>query len=347
MSRYSLPSMTEIASLPFNGLSHASTFSGCGGTCLGFRMAGFRTLWANDSDPNAQKAYARNHPGAHLDGRDIREVSAEDILAATGLRRGELDLLEGSPPCTAFSMAGVCAKKWGGVPEHAGAARVRVENLSFEFVRLLGGLMPRAFCVENVPAWGTGASAAYLHETVRRMRKLGYDVRRRVLNAHWYGVPQDRRRLIIVGARDGIAPPFPEPGRARYSLRDAVPGATRVEGYEFYKATLRSPERPYPTVLASGPRSGCRVCVEGVVRDLTIAELKRVARSPMTSSSRATSRSSGDDSATRCPHCSREPSPLRWPKLSSVLTPPGRRPTWMPSAALHPTRPDLGHDLVA
>lgn len=266
---YRVPSMTEIAATPPNGLTHVSTFSGCGGTCLGFRMAGFSTLWANDCDEHAQTSYRANHPGTTLDPRDIREVTAADILAATGLAPGELDVFEGSPPCTPFSRAGKGAKGWG--------APDRVEELSFEFVRLLGGLMPRSFVIENVPAWGEGHNGAYLYETRRRAKAAGYRTRTRVLDAHQFGVPQARRRLIVIGARDGVEPRSPVPGAVRYSLRDAVPGASHVEGYEFYHARLRPADLPMPTIMTA-PK--LKVCVAGTVRPLTIVELKRVCSFP-------------------------------------------------------------------
>jgi DNA (cytosine-5)-methyltransferase 1 len=134
-----------------------------------------------------------------------------------------------------FSRAGKGKKKWGGVEEHAGAKGVKIEELSFEWVRLLGGLMPRAFSVENVPAWAEGAAKAYFHETRRRMRALGYAVKARVMDAQWHGVPQERRRLIVIGVRSDlkIEPRFPEPNAWRYSLRDALPHATRLEGWQY------------------------------------------------------------------------------------------------------------------
>ena len=147
---YRVPSMTEVGRVPGNGLTMVSTFSGCGGSCLGFRMAGYRVLWANDSDPHAQETYRVNHPDTTLDRRDIRTIEAADILQATGLEVGELDVFEGSPPCTVFSTAGARAKKWGGVARHAGASDVKVEDLFFDWVRVLDGLRPRAFVAENV-----------------------------------------------------------------------------------------------------------------------------------------------------------------------------------------------------
>ena len=98
--------MAEIATIPDNGLRVVSTFSGCGGSCLGFKMAGYRVLWASEFIPAAAEVYRANHAGTILDTRDIRKIQPADILAATGLKVGELDVLEGSPPCASFSTAG-------------------------------------------------------------------------------------------------------------------------------------------------------------------------------------------------------------------------------------------------
>lgn len=103
---YTVPTMKEVAALPWNGLRVASTFSGGGGSCTGYRMAGYRVVYANEFIPAAQETYKANHPDSFLDTRDIRTVSAADVLKATGLSEGELDLFDGSPPCSAFSTAG-------------------------------------------------------------------------------------------------------------------------------------------------------------------------------------------------------------------------------------------------
>jgi len=91
--------MAEIAAVPWNGFTAISTFSGCGGSCLGYRMAGFRVAWASEFIPAAADVYRANHPDTILDTRDIREVKPSDILEAAGLKVGELDLMDGSPPC--------------------------------------------------------------------------------------------------------------------------------------------------------------------------------------------------------------------------------------------------------
>jgi hypothetical protein len=103
---YRVPSMAEIEALPWNGYRVASTFSGCGGSCLGYRMAGYRVVYANEFIEEAQRTYKANHPNSFLDTRDIRQVKPEDVLERAGVDRGELDLFDGSPPCSAFSTAG-------------------------------------------------------------------------------------------------------------------------------------------------------------------------------------------------------------------------------------------------
>lgn len=98
---YKVPLMSEIAALPHNGYYGISTFSGAGGSSLGYKMAGFKILWANEFIPAAQETYRANHPTTILDTRDIRKVHASDILKEIGMVEGQLDLFDGSPPCFA------------------------------------------------------------------------------------------------------------------------------------------------------------------------------------------------------------------------------------------------------
>src|SRR5688500_17629891 len=97
---YRVPSMKEIAAIPFNGLKVVSTFSGTGGSCLGYRMAGFSVVWASEFVPAAAACYRANAaPDSILDTRDIRTIKPQEILKAIGLKKGQVDLLDGSPPC--------------------------------------------------------------------------------------------------------------------------------------------------------------------------------------------------------------------------------------------------------
>jgi DNA-methyltransferase (dcm) len=254
---YRVPSMAEVAAVPWNGLAVASTFAGCGGSCLGYRMAGYRILWANEFEANAAAAYRDNAaPGTVLDRRDVRHVRPEEVLEACGLEPGGLDLLDGSPPCQSFSMAGQRARSWGRVMAHSDGTTQRSDDLFGEYVRLLRGLRPRAFVAENVAGMTAGVAKGHFLEVLRELRASGYRVRAKVLDAQWLGVPQRRARLILVGVRDDLGPDpaFPAPLPYRYTLRDALPWVGRVverTGGDFSRRPLDGGE-PAHTVLSGG-----------------------------------------------------------------------------------------------
>ncbi len=264
---YRVPLMSEVAKLPWNGLTVASTFSGCGGLCTGYRMAGFRVAWANEFVPAAQDSYAANMAaGGFLDRRDIHAVKAGDVLAKLGVRKGQLDLLDGSPPCQAFSTAGKRHKGWGDDKEYEHGAKQKNETLFEQYLRLLRGLEPKTFVAENVSGLVKGTAKGMFLQILGDMKAAGYRVSCRVLDAQWLGVPQQRQRTIFVGVREdlGAEPCHPEPLPWRYSVRDALPwldgvvhenggfSRTEVDGY------------PSPTVTAtqcrmSGVDNGQRI----------------------------------------------------------------------------------------
>lgn len=220
---YRIPLIAEIRAVPDSGLRLVSTFSGCGGSCLGFAMAGYRTLWANEFIPAAADVYRLNHSGVMLDTRSIRDITAADILAAIGLVSGEIDVLEGSPPCASFSTAGKRQAHWGKVKKYSDGSE-RTDDLFFEFVRLLAELQPRAFVAENVSGLVKGVAKGYFKLILGAMKAAGYRVDARMLDAQWLGVPQRRKRVIFVGVRTDLnrAPAFPRPLVYRYSVGDAL-----------------------------------------------------------------------------------------------------------------------------
>jgi DNA (cytosine-5)-methyltransferase 1 len=226
---YRVPSMAEIRDYPKNGYKVASTFTGAGGSCLGFAMSGYETVYASEFVPAARDTYRANFPGVPVDERDIRTVRPEEILERIGLDRGELDVLEGSPPCASFSTAGKREKSWNKVKAYSDTAQ-RADDLFFEFARILDGLQPKAFVAENVSGLVKGSAKGYFKEILRALKGCGYNVVARLLDAQWLGVPQARQRIIFVGVREdlGIAPAFPSPYPYRYSIRDALPYIRRV-----------------------------------------------------------------------------------------------------------------------
>ena len=222
---YRIPTMEEIRAIEPNGLSIVSTFSGCGGSCLGFRMAGYGVLWANEFIPAAQETYRANaSPTTILSPDDIRTVSGADILNAVGKDVGEIDVLEGSPPCASFSTAGKREKGWGKEKAYSDTVQ-RADDLFFEYTRLLGDLKPKAFVAENVSGLVKGTAKGYFKMILRAMREQGYIVEAKLLDAQWLGVPQARQRIIFVGIREdlGLVPSHPKPLPYRYSIRDALP----------------------------------------------------------------------------------------------------------------------------
>jgi len=219
---YKVPSMSEIETTPWNGFNVVSTFSGAGGSCLGYRMAGYKVLWANEFIPAAQKVYRLNHPDSILDLRDIRKVQPAEILEAIGMSVGEIDIMDGSPPCASFSTLGKREKGWGKVKKYSDT-RQRVDDLFFEYARILEGLQPKVFIAENVSGLVKGKAKGYFKIILQRLKDCGYNVKAKLLDAQWLGVPQMRQRVIFQGVRNdlGVNPKYPRPLDYRYTVRDA------------------------------------------------------------------------------------------------------------------------------
>ena len=254
--------MIEIAEVEPNGFTVVSTFSGCGGSCLGYRMAGYRIGWASEFVPAAQGTYRANaSPSTILDTRDIRDVQPAEILDALGLAAGELDLFEGSPPCASFSTAGKREAHWGETRAYSDTKQ-RTDDLFFEFARLLEGMQPRVFTAENVSGLVKGTAKGYFKEILARLKKAGYRVEVKLLDASWLGVPQARQRIFFQGVRTdlGMAPAWPRPLPYRYTVRDALtypPAAIMDPAIIMQRGpkqalSMSGPDNPAPTVQAHG-----------------------------------------------------------------------------------------------
>lgn len=311
---YKVPSMREIERIPWNGYNVVSTFSGGGGSCLGYRMAGYHVLYANEFVEEAQRTYRANHPGTYLDCRDIRTVTAEDILEKIGKKKSEIDLFDGSPPCCAFSTAGKREAGWGKEREYSDGKTQRIEDLFEEYIRLLNGLQPKTFVAENVSGMVKGKAIGYFKEYLRKMKNCGYKVSARLLNAKYLGVPQSRERIIFVGVRNDIElePPFPTPSKTVIPLAEAFKDLEQDEAereklladYDPQFSAIgrelrRLPKNPYKIVSSEKYFNLCREsmlkpcstitqlggCAAGPChpiedRRFTIPELKRITSIP-------------------------------------------------------------------
>jgi len=233
--RYKVPTMDEVHKLSsqekFNVIS---LFAGMGGSSTGYRMAGAKILAVNEFMKAARSIYNRNYPDTYIFPDDIRTLNGVQMLKKLGLKVGELDLLDGSPPCASFSMAGKRKKMWGEVKGYS-STKQRVDDLFYEFSRILKDMQPKTFIAENVKGlalgdvkallgnkgkglenfFGKARNVGIIHEKdniIKTLRACGYKVSYKVLNSIEFGVPQIRERLIFVGVRDdlGMSPSFPE-----------------------------------------------------------------------------------------------------------------------------------------
>lgn len=177
-------------------------FAGAGGLMLGLEMAGFKTVIANELHPHPCMTLRKNFPDAKVVEGSIIGMSGDDLFKKAGLSRkmvGEIDLLAGGPPCQGFSTAGL---------KNPMDAR---NNLVSEFVRMVEELRPRFFLLENVTGLLTMYEGKLFEALIKRIEGIGYQCHHQILKASHYGVPQMRKRLVILGARDGSPPPFPIP----------------------------------------------------------------------------------------------------------------------------------------
>ena len=147
--------------------------------------------------------FRANFPGVECWTKDIFGLTGKTILDAIGIERGDLDMLDGSPPCQGFSLAG-----------NKRSVSDKRNDLTMEFARMVEEVSPRVFLMENVPGMAMGTMKGRFLEVLTRLNK-GYEVTSAMLDASYYGVPQARRRIIFIGVRRdlGIRPSFPRPGR--------------------------------------------------------------------------------------------------------------------------------------
>lgn len=193
-------------------------FSGCGGLTLGLKRAGFDVIGAVDNDKLSFESYEKNHEGTHLWKQDIRTLSTLSVKRALNLRKGQLDLLAGCPPCQGFST--LVTKNGCYVVDDPR------NSLIYEFLRFVEDFKPRAVLMENVPDL---ARTTRFRRFRKRLEKIGYKCEYKILDAADFGVPQRRKRLVLLaGRRKEIA--FARPARVRYTVRGAFSQLTAKRG---------------------------------------------------------------------------------------------------------------------
>lgn len=185
-------------------------FAGCGGLTCGLKQAGFRVVGAVEIDPLAAKCYRANHRKVSLMEVDIRTVNPVKWMREIGLKRGDLDLLAGCPPCQGFSSL---RTKNGGRSN-----RDKRNHLVKEMVRFVEVFHPKAILMENVPGL---QSKGIFTEFVRALTELSYQSNDEVHNVERYGVPQRRKRLVLAAGR-GFKIPFAKKAEELCTVRQTI-----------------------------------------------------------------------------------------------------------------------------
>lgn len=191
-------------------------FSGAGGITLGLANAGFNILACSDHNPACERTHRRNFPGVPFIRTDIAQLKGAHLMKLAGLKKGQLDLLIGGPPCQGFSIIGqrkVLDPRNG---------------LVHEYLRLATELKPKCVIIENVTGLATLDKGAVLHSIGKAFAEAGYSVDCAELLAAQYGVPQMRWRMFFIGWRLDLDKHggFPLPTHGRAGIGDLVPNRT-------------------------------------------------------------------------------------------------------------------------
>ncbi|MFA5171768.1 MAG: DNA cytosine methyltransferase [Sulfuriferula sp.] len=191
-----------MKSVNLQKLKAIDLFCGAGGLTLGLQQAGFEVIGAVEILPVAADTYKENHPDVDLQRSDIRAISPENLMKKWGLKKGELDLIAGCPPCQGFSSIRTRNK--------ASSVEDVRNDLVFEYLRFVEAFLPKTVMMENVPAL---ARDQRIEDVVVRLAELGYKVDNstvQVQDAANFGVPQRRRRMILMASRLGMIPETPK-----------------------------------------------------------------------------------------------------------------------------------------
>lgn len=195
-----------------------SLFSGCGGLDLGFKKNGFKIIFTNDFDKNVWETYEKNH-GTHIDKRPIQKIPSEDIPDAHGII--------GGPPCQSWSVAGVRS----GINDDRG-------KVFYEYIRILKDKQPLFFVAENVPGIISAPHINEFNKIIDKLENLGYIVNYQSIDARNYGVPQERKRVIIVGYLDRLNKKFQFPSHTHQKEQNQRLNNTKIKKWVTLKEAI-------------------------------------------------------------------------------------------------------------
>jgi len=188
-----------------NNLNVFGTFICGGGSTMGYKLAGYNHLGGVEIDKKVSDVYKANHNPKYLYTEDIREFNKRADLPKELF---ELDILDGSPPCSTFSMAGSREKAWGKKKKfREGQTKQTLDDLVFVYIETIKKLMPKVCILENVKGIIQGNAKVYSKKIVKQLKQAGYKVQVFLLNAASMGVPQKRERVFFIGLRNDFKLP--------------------------------------------------------------------------------------------------------------------------------------------
>jgi DNA (cytosine-5)-methyltransferase 1 len=300
--------LSDLAAVKTNGLTVFSCFHCGGGSSMGYRLAGFNVLGGIEIDPEMMALYRINHKPKYSYKMSVQEFNKLDLNKLPDELK-ELDILDGSPPCSSFSMSGRREAKWGN--EHyfrEGQKKQKLDDLFFEFIKIAKRLQPKIVIAENVKGLIAGNARGYVKEIFIAFKEAGYETQLFLFNANRMGVPQSRQRVFFLARRKDqnlpkIKPNFQEapiaigkvlsdPDIETHTARICTPAQKKwwvltKPGDSFAKvhpkgswfnASKLDPRKPCCTLAAAG--GGGRPYHWAVPRHLSIGELIRVQSFP-------------------------------------------------------------------
>ncbi|NLE06507.1 MAG: DNA (cytosine-5-)-methyltransferase [Crenarchaeota archaeon] len=223
-----------------NGLKVFSCFACGGGSTMGYKLAGCDVIGDLEIDPKMNDIYVKNHKPKHNYLMDIREFNKLDNLPK---ELYNIDILDGSPPCTPFSMAGEREDSWGKKKKfREGQAEQTLDDLSFIFIETINKLRPKVAIMENVEGLIKGAAWEYVRKIYAKFTAIGYNVKHWLLKGENMGVPQRRHRVFFIATRldfdlEKIDMNF---NYAPINYGEIKAGKTRVFGGKFFEIAKNS-----------------------------------------------------------------------------------------------------------
>lgn len=188
-----------------NGLKVFSCFACGGGSTMGYKLAGCEVLGCCEIDPKMNEVYRKNHNPKYnflMDIREFNKLPKEEIPEELF----HLDILDGSPPCTTFSMAGDREDSWGKKKKfREGQAEQTLDDLSFIFIETVAKLKPKCVIMENVEGLLLGEAWSYVQEIYRQFKEIGYQVKHWLCKGENMGIPQKRHRVFFVALRNDLS----------------------------------------------------------------------------------------------------------------------------------------------